>query len=249
MGDEVTESGLPMHGELRVRCRRCARCLAYRRAHWTGRILEELQGATRTWFGTLTLAPHEHILAELRAGVTARGRSVDFDGCAPEERFARYVGAIYPEIQLWLKRLRKRQQARFRYVIVAEKHTEQLSGYAHFHLLLFEQEGAGLLRKRVLESEWKLGHSHWRLVDRESGPDRMIAGYLAKYLSKELATRVWASGRGRSVATAVDSSPPEPARSLEETFFAPHPTGLTPVTREQGETRVEEPPSSLTSSP
>ena len=232
LGERESESGLPVHGELTVRCRKCDPCLRFRRAQWTSRALAELQDqrlhGRRTWFGTLTLAPDRHVEFEAQAARRCRNSSVDWYSRHPDDKFRRYVREVYHEVQLFFKRLRKNSGCRFRYIIVAEKHTQQLSGYAHFHLLLFEQEGS--VRKGsgnkspvagTLEVEWKLGHSHWRLV-RDDEPERKVAGYVAKYLSKDLASRVWGSqdlSRAK-VDTAEHGGYFGAPVSLEDTFLS-----------------------------
>jgi len=43
-----------------VRCRKCEKCLRARAMLWACRATNEIDSATRTWFGTLTLRPSSH---------------------------------------------------------------------------------------------------------------------------------------------------------------------------------------------
>ena len=224
--EKEKQSGVPIHGELAVRCRKCAACLRYKRAQWTTRALAELQycrlTGRRVWFGTLTLHPDRHMEFEAQAARRCRQNSDDWYSRPADDRFRRYVREIYPEVQLWLKRVRKQSRAGLRYIIVAEKHSLKLAGYAHFHVLLFEHSGQ-VRKGRHLEGQWKLGVSHWRLVpDDEEHPERKVAAYVCKYLTKDGASFIRASGRlteahGREKA---EQRPGNYARavSLDETF-------------------------------
>lgn len=86
-------------------------------------------------------------------------------------------------------------------------------GFPHLHLLLHEYEGAAT--KRLLEEQWPLGISHWRLVNAH---DHKVPWYVAKYLTKSILAKPVASLRyGRpplEVFTersdaAAKSKPPE----------------------------------------
>lgn len=75
------------------------------------------------------------------------------------------------------------------------------SGDPHLHILVHEPEGP--VTKALLEKQWNLGFSHWRLV----GADRKAAVYACKYLGKEALTRVRASfryGQGYAVARITE---------------------------------------------
>jgi hypothetical protein len=168
-----------------VRCRKCEACLKHRSGLWAARARDEIALASRTWFGTLTLAPQSYMQAkfatELR--LTKRGHSLDQIG--EPELFAHIVQYLGREIALWLKRVRKNSGARFRYMIVCEKHK---SGLPHWHLLVHEI--GENVTKRVLDNAWRLGFSQFRLVDKS---DSRRAFYVTKYLSKSVLTRVRAS--------------------------------------------------------
>ena len=76
----------------------------------------------------------------------------------------------YRDVQLMLKRLRKKYE--FRYLCVAEL---QKRGVIHYHLVVH-----GELTRREVESEWKYGFSNAKLVK-----DEKIAKYISKYVSKD----------------------------------------------------------------
>lgn len=175
--------------DLWVPCRKCKQCLLSRAREWTRRAIVETTRRERTWFGTLTMDPHWHSLAAMRV----RAKHSDWSKLKAETQFRHLVGEVGRELTLYLKRVRKRSGAPLRYLLVAEKHSQQLAGLPHFHLLIHEMDADTPVRKEVLKSEWKLGFSRWKLADPNT------ARYVCKYLAKEAATRVRASkdyGRG-----------------------------------------------------
>lgn len=137
----------------------------------------------RTWFGTLTMDPHWHSLALMRA----RSKHSDWSRLEESRQFGALVREVSPELTKYLKRVRKQSGAPLRYILVSEKHSEQLAGLPHFHLLVHELDADTPVRKAVLKDEWKLGFSRWKLAD------RWTARYVCKYLAKEASTRVRAS--------------------------------------------------------
>lgn len=189
----------PLTLVMKARCRKCDGCLAHRRALWTARAMDELKSAHRTWFGTLTIRPSERVrlryLAEsryLRAGREALSSLDD------AEQFRIVCRQLGRELTLFLKRVRE-QCGPFRYLVVVERHK---SGDPHLHILLHEASAA--LLKAKLEAQWRIGFSHWRLVD---GADPRSAYYVCKYLAKDALTRVRASqryGQGGNVALVTE---------------------------------------------
>lgn len=108
------------------------------------------------------------------------------------EQFRLLADELGQEATRWLKRIRSKTGAPFRYLLVAEEHK---TGDPHLHVLL--HEFGEPITKRVLEGSWVTGFTHWRLV----GDDRRAAYYVCKYLSKDLRTRVRASlGYGQADA-------------------------------------------------
>ena len=74
-----------LHGDIFVPCRRCEACLRARRRLWTARALTETRSAVRTWFGTLTLAPDNHMM--MRARTIKRLSLAGVDWASLDETF------------------------------------------------------------------------------------------------------------------------------------------------------------------
>lgn len=190
---------VPIMTELHVPCRKCASCLRRRAAHWRIRANSEWQAAHRTWFGTLTLRPEQHVrvLSVCRSywakALVETDR--DFDTFDDERKFSERHRVISREITLFVKRIRKVSGASLRLLCVAEEHK---SGLPHYHMLVHEPNPAESISKVQLETAWKWGFSQWRLVKDAKG-----AAYVCKYLSKSSKARVRASldyGDGLSIA-------------------------------------------------
>lgn len=191
IGDE-TSSVLSEHGHVRhvdvaVRCRKCPNCLRARAALWRIRASREIDAASRTWFGTLTLNPEAHFRCVATAAHTLAAQGFDWDRLEPDDAFKERCKPLTHECQLWVKRLRKRT-AGLRYCLVVERHK---SGLPHVHVLIHESGQA--IRHRQLAECWTWGFVKFNLVRDEEGPQ--AARYVAKYLSKSAATRVKASLR------------------------------------------------------
>lgn len=171
---------------VRVRCRKCPECLRHKRRLWTARGIDEVRTSMRTWFGTLTVSPERRFQAKLMADKreALRGNG-SLSSLTSVERTRAIASVLNPEVTRWLKRVRKQSGANLRYLLVCEPHKD---GFPHFHLLLHERGQP--VTKRVLESQWTYGHSHWRLV-----PTGEVAqvGYVCKYITKSAQTRIRAS--------------------------------------------------------
>ena len=169
------------------RCRKCEACLAHRRRLWTARASDELKAAHRTWFATLTVSPENRFVASMRAAALAGSAGHGtWASMSAENQYRYLVKYLNGEIDRFLKRVRK-NGAPFRYLLVSEAHKD---GFPHFHLLI--HEAALPLTKRLLESNWRLGYSQFRLVN---NGDPRSAFYVCKYLAKSALTRVRASKR------------------------------------------------------
>lgn len=175
-----------------VRCRQCPECGKWRGRMWYQRARAETFYASRTWFGTLTVAPEHRFNAELRARVLASRRAVEWGLLTRESRNRLTDAVLSEDVQKYWKRLRK-EGAAFRYLTVAEEHKD---GALHYHCLFHEKIGHPATTKRTLERQWLLGHSSFRLVT-----DPRAVGYVCKYISKGMVARVRASiayGSGKS---------------------------------------------------
>lgn len=178
--------------ELETRCRKCENCRMARASEWRVRARAELAIAPRTWFGTLTLRPEVqyHMLSLARHRLAIQG--IDFDSLDFGEQFVLRHNEIAREITKMIKRVRKLSAAKFKYLVIAEAHK---SGAPHYHILIHECDTLTVVRKSVLDAQWKLGFCQWRLVPHTKP---WQGAYITKYLSKSLAARVRASqGYGR----------------------------------------------------
>lgn len=187
----------PMPVEMQGRCRKCAGCMRHRRTLWVARAVDEISVSSRTWFGTLTVAPEWRYRIECLAEMRLREGNEQIRSLAPAEQFQYLADFLGKEATRWLKRLRKK--AKLRYLLVFEAHKD---GFPHIHLLL--HEGSEALRKADLEAQWRYGFSNWRLVDQR---DTRPAWYVSKYLTKSSLTRVRASqlyGQRHKVAVTTE---------------------------------------------
>jgi hypothetical protein len=141
--------------------------------------------ATRTWFGTLTLAPAQALQLRFGTEVQKAQQGHILGELSEDELFTAMVKQASPELTNWLKRIRKNSGAKIRYILVCEKHK---SGLPHWHVLINEYDGR--VTKAKLEAAWRYGFSHFRLVQRE---ETKTAWYVCKYLGKSALARVRAS--------------------------------------------------------
>ena len=177
-------TAIPFEVILETRCRRCDNCTRYRSRLWAARASSEIQGAPRTWFGTLTLSPERQYEALTRASVKALKRGYDLAELPMREQQMLVNAAISPEITKFLKRVRS-STGPFRYCCVCETHQ---SGDLHYHILVHEVTEFSI-SWRDLSSQWRMGFSRFKLV---SGAGK-AAWYCAKYLAKSSVARVRAS--------------------------------------------------------
>lgn len=181
---------------LYTRCRKCVWCRRKRQHDWTGYAVQETAASSRTWLGTLTMSPDNHY----RALAKARCIVPDFDDLTADRRFSVLAGLMGDHVTLWLKRIRANSRAPIRYLMVAEKHTDKLDGFPHYHILIHEQDEGAPVRQRILREAWRIGFSSFWLVN---NPAQAI--YPCKYLLKDASSRVRASFRyGRNVRNDID---------------------------------------------
>lgn len=177
--------------ERRVPCRKCEKCLRFRRLKWRERMRAELIAAPRSWFVTLTF-DEIHL-----AGVIMESHArKEWDEAA------RVEAAAYKHVQGYFKRLRK-HGASFRYSAIPEYGDEK--GRLHYHLLLHEIEPHSL-PYRLIDTKWR-SFVNASLVRNPQG----AASYVCKYLTKSLSRIRASSGYGH---------PPLPrGRTIEETII------------------------------
>lgn len=158
---------------------------------WTLRGRSELATAGRAWFGTLTINPDHRLVMRERARVRLRSGGTDMDGLSSDDAWSEIAREVGAEVTKYLKRIRKESKVRgIRQLVVTEEHED---GFPHIHAVLFEPlSQRGELKKKTLDSQWKLGFTHWRLLTTPA----QIA-YATKYVAKTRAgrTRVRASVR------------------------------------------------------
>lgn len=183
----LSDHGVVRHVDVAVRCRKCPNCLRARAGLWRIRASREIEAASRTWFGTLTLNPDAHFRCVAKAAQALAAQGLSWDRLDPDDAFKERCKPLTHECQLWVKRLRKRAEG-LRYCLVVERHK---SGLPHVHVLVHETREA--IRHRQLSDAWSWGFVKFNLVRDEEGPQ--AARYVAKYLSKSAATRVKASLR------------------------------------------------------
>lgn len=184
---DADRSRLPV--ELHGRCRNCRPCLRHRQRLWTARAIDELRWSPRSWFGTLTVAPEHRFRFRMITDLSVqRRRREPLSSLSDAELFKEIAAPLNKEATDFLKRIRSAQPlTRLRYLLVTEKHK---SGDPHMHILL--HNAGEPIRKAVLEEQWRVGFSHWRLVP---AGDDSPAVYACKYLTKDSLTRVRASRR------------------------------------------------------
>lgn len=190
---EATPAGSAI--EMHVRCRKCEPCMKAKSAFWKLRAMAEIGRSARTWFVTLTWSPEARLRVDYAADRSMR-RHGEKGSPDPATVFRHRLKAAQPAVTLWLQRLRKglctegESPVSFRYLLVWEVHKD---GFPHAHLLLHEQPGQTLTKRRV-QREWKDGFSNCRLVVSQDPEDiHRSAAYVCKYIAKSMLSRVRAS--------------------------------------------------------
>lgn len=178
------------HADIAVRCRKCGPCRKARAKHWQLRAQSEIEDASRTWFGTLTLKPEQQFRLVCLASASLMAGGTNYDGLSNDDQFKERVKPLVREIQLYFKRLRK-AGCQFRYMIAVERHK---SGAPHVHLLVHETHEP--VRHKTLSAQWRLGFSKFNLVAEGEGPQ--AARYVSKYLTKSLSRMLVSAAYGKN---------------------------------------------------
>jgi len=97
--------------------------------------------------------------------------------------FKKIPDRAYPEIQKWLKRVRKNTDEKIKYLCTTEYGTQ--NGRLHYHLLV---HGTEKLQRRMLENHWHNGFTNARLIDRQRYG--RACRYVTKYVLKDSRERV-----------------------------------------------------------
>lgn len=169
--DRNFETGNPYHLDIWVPCRKCEKCLAYKRMDWMARIKSEIRAAEKNWFVTLTFRPAAREKLFMEKDDNDQLRLLE-----PSTRNSRAMA----EVSMFIKRLRAglasqdASAARLRFFAVTEQHRD---GFPHLHILL--HCGKDYRQAAILGGKWKWGFASAKLVDEEA------SRYLTKYLTKE----------------------------------------------------------------
>jgi hypothetical protein len=159
-----------------VPCMNCPRCRATSTWKRSARIAAETVAAPRTWWCTFTLASE-----------------------IPERE-------AYAEVQKALKRLRKARH-KVRYAFVPE--WGEANGRLHYHAMI---HGQNSLKKRDVEGIWPHGFTRVRLIGGKPKKSsaaarqkaiRVLARYIAKYLTKGTGRFRFSQGYGSFAARAI----------------------------------------------
>lgn len=154
---------------VRITCRKCWQCLANYADLWVGKCIAESRTAAKTYLVTLTYGSEERM------------------GMEGNDMHA--VSLNYPDVQLWLKRLRYQTTGPIRFLAAGEYGSAK--GRAHWHVILFCQDidtvipNLKLNWRYVHEGErgqliWPHGVSYWE----ELNAPAQIA-YVCKYIQKD----------------------------------------------------------------
>lgn len=149
-----------------VRCRKCENCNAQRKREWVERVAKEWYVHDRTWFLTFTFAECKTVINQ--------GKRNEMTVC-PKMDSETFTEALYPDyadIQLWLKRIRKKHKIKF---LSVEEFGEKY-GRLHWHLVL---HSSCSLTGDEMQQQWDYGKLHSKLVT-----DSDIGSYIAKYVTK-----------------------------------------------------------------
>lgn len=111
---------------IEVPCGKCLACLSNKRNDWSFRLEQEWKRSKSAAFITLTYHP----------------------------KYVPDTGVSKKHLQLFMKRLRKKNQMQLRYYAVGEYGTK--TNRPHYHIILFNYEH----KERVLQSAWKFGIVH-----------------------------------------------------------------------------------------
>jgi len=159
------------------RCRRCEWCKMMRASHWSHRARTEYDRASRTWLGTITLSPLNHV--QLDAKVASRAHETGAawltDWSASDQFRARceVMGAM---ISVWIKRFRqaevrrRRREARRHVFVIPGKQTRSRS---RFTLGRFSVVPADFRYLLVAEMH-KSGRPHFHILVHEEWPFELV---------------------------------------------------------------------------
>lgn len=115
-----------------VPCGKCMACLQTKRSHWTFRLNEQLRNSSSAYFVTLTYENNKVPLSEnLIPEVSKR------------------------DVQLFIKRLRKRTKSQIRYYLVSEYGST--THRPHYHAIMFNVDPVYSKATEMIFQEWQNG--------------------------------------------------------------------------------------------
>lgn len=150
----ISPIGIPSpsgKGKMFVSCGRCVPCIENRRAEWTFRVSQEIKKASSAFFITLTY-DEDHL----------NKRSLD-----------------KRDLQLFFKKLRKRNSNKLKYYAVGEYGSK--TWRPHYHIILFNLD-LDLVNK--IEEIWEKGFVKFGTVTNKS--IHYVTGYITNYIHKGL---------------------------------------------------------------
>lgn len=159
----------------RLACRKCWQCLANATDLWVGKCIAESKTAGKTYLVTLTYGSDERMGSE--------GNDM------------RAVTLCYPDVQLWLKRLRHQTTGPIRFLAAGEYGSEK--GRSHWHVIVFCENSNTVIPNLKLdwryihEGErgqliWPHGYSYWEELEASAQ-----IGYVCKYIKADEEERVY----------------------------------------------------------
>nr|DAH72157.1 MAG TPA: Replication associated protein [Microviridae sp.] len=170
-----------------IPCGQCMQCRIRQREDWTTRIELEARNwkPTEVWFITLTY-DDEHVPGII-LGTGEIVRKAQYTWKAGKERPESVQTLWYPDIQNFLKRLRKAYRGKLRYFIAGE-YGEQ-TARPHYHMILYGWEPTdlkqlykihhnGYYTSAWLKDLWNMGQI--QIAQAEPATYRYVAGYVTK---------------------------------------------------------------------
>ena len=146
---EEHPKGRYYENDIAVPCGNCPACKLRRVSDWCIRLAEEDKVSSSAFFVTLTYDTN-HVPISPKGYMTLNKR----------------------DVQLWMKRLRKKSNNKLRYYLAGEYGEQKYR--PHYHVILFNLED-----KEYIYDTWKLGNVHVGDVSTNS------IAYTAKYIDKE----------------------------------------------------------------
>lgn len=178
------ENGEAVDIFLEVPCRKCDKCGEFRKKQWVARAITEHQRSSRTWFCTFTYRSSERQRITAQAYRRCKSTTLRHLSVEVQEDVTKFLKRVRMRVQ------RKTRGAKLRYLLPPpEPHADD---FPHVHMLLHEMD-EGTITWRDIARDWRENHGNLEVVLVEEAAK--AAGYVAKYVTKDLNGRVRASIR------------------------------------------------------